>query len=87
MYESMSALIEIQDRFSEDHAYFHLKRNRDKLRAEYVRAGKMADPDSRTELSQAIDMVGECVTMCPEYETMEREYQQKLDPMELVLFR
>lgn len=47
------------DRFNESHPYFHLKKNRDNLRDEYIRSGKMSDPDSRTSLDNAIDMVGE----------------------------
>jgi hypothetical protein len=47
------------DRFNEDHPYFHLKKGRDKLRDEYIRSGKMSDPESRSSLVHAIDMAGE----------------------------
>lgn len=70
-------------RFTEDHPYFHLKQARPSLRKSYIQQGKIIDPDAPQVLENAIDMIGECEEMCPEYERYEREYQKKLDPLEL----
>lgn len=36
-------------------------------------------------LEDAIDFRGTCQTMCPEFERVEREVQNMLDPLEMVV--
>lgn len=61
-----------------------MKKTRVALRQAYIRQGKLADPDNVQHLSKAIQFVGECQDMCPEYERYERELQMGLDPLEKV---
>ncbi|KAJ3101399.1 hypothetical protein HDU97_001386 [Phlyctochytrium planicorne] len=42
----------------------------------------MQDPEKQVHLDQAIDFVGECLDMCPEYERHEREEQHALAEFE-----
>lgn len=37
-------------------------------------------------LEDAFDLVGTCMTMCPDFEAIERDYQNGVDPMEMVSF-
>lgn len=72
------------DRFTSDlqQLFNTLKAKREKLRLEYIRQGKIADPDAKQQLEDAIDLVGECQEMCPEFERVDREMSGTVDPLE-----
>ena len=44
----------------------------------------MADPNQPTSLNKAITPVGTCISMCPEYERIERIVQKMVDKHEKV---
>ena len=48
------------------------KAYRDKVRTSLIRAGYLDDPDKPKKLSEAIDFMGTCEDMCPEYEKIVR---------------
>ncbi|KAJ3087852.1 hypothetical protein HK102_010152 [Quaeritorhiza haematococci] len=64
--------------------YNELKRHREVLRKKYIREGKIADPSNTQTLAKAIQLVGECEDMCPEFERYEREIQMGLDRLEKI---
>ncbi|KAI9015566.1 SAC3/GANP/Nin1/mts3/eIF-3 p25 family-domain-containing protein, partial [Hyaloraphidium curvatum] len=72
------------DRFASDIQllYNKLKAERERKRAEYIRQGKIADPEAKQQLQDAIDLVGECPDMCPEFERVDREMSGTVDPLE-----
>ncbi|KAJ1554707.1 hypothetical protein HK405_004283, partial [Cladochytrium tenue] len=75
------------DRFTsgpQDNKYLEMKEGREALREAYIRAGKMPDPTAKRALSEAIQFVGECEDMCPEFERHEREYQKGLHDFEKI---
>ncbi|KAJ3117410.1 hypothetical protein HK098_006253 [Nowakowskiella sp. JEL0407] len=62
--------------------FAELQPDRENVRKEYVRLGKMSD--GARALKDAITFVGECLDMCPEYERYEREAHNGLDPLERI---
>ncbi|KAF2718338.1 hypothetical protein K431DRAFT_189023, partial [Polychaeton citri CBS 116435] len=52
-----------------------LRTARDRERTEAIAAGKLADPNKRRRLSEAIVVVGTCEDMCPEFERVQRTAQ------------
>jgi len=74
------------DRFTSDvqQLYNALKAEREDLRREYIKQGKIADPDAKQQLADAIDLVGECEEMCPEFERVDREMSGTVDALEKV---
>ncbi|KAF2810929.1 uncharacterized protein BDZ99DRAFT_441571, partial [Mytilinidion resinicola] len=69
-----------------------LKQNREKQRRYYIATGKMQDPEKPRRLEDAITLVGECQDMCPEYERVQRIYQNDVwahenEPMSLTFTR
>lgn len=74
------------DRFTNDlmQTYNALKAKREKLRVEYIRQGKIAHPNAKQQLEDAVDLVGECEEMCPEFERVDREMSGTVDPLEKV---
>ena len=50
-----------------------LKTMRAQQRADYIAAGVLPDPDRPGALSEAAQLRGTCMDMCPEYERLERE--------------
>ncbi|KAF2196791.1 hypothetical protein GQ43DRAFT_476009 [Delitschia confertaspora ATCC 74209] len=64
--------------------YEYLKSQRPKEIAKAVAAKKMADPDPdvKVSLEGAINIVGECEDMCPEYERLRRIVQDDVMPLE-----
>ena len=61
-----------------------MKDQRESKRLNYIKEGKMSDPNVQVSLSDAIQFVGECEDMCPEFERHEREYQKGLAEFEKV---
>ncbi|ORY45107.1 hypothetical protein BCR33DRAFT_737503 [Rhizoclosmatium globosum] len=62
-----------------------LKAARESLKQEYIRSGKILADGAQVSLENAIQMTGECLDMCPEFERHERWFQDNLaDPFELV---
>ncbi|KAJ3280085.1 hypothetical protein HDU79_012023 [Rhizoclosmatium sp. JEL0117] len=77
------------DRFSsrniEGCRFEELKAARESLKQEYIRSGKILADGAQVSLENAIQMTGECLDMCPEFERHERWFQDNLaDPFELV---
>ncbi|ORX92234.1 hypothetical protein K493DRAFT_286023 [Basidiobolus meristosporus CBS 931.73] len=68
----------------EANRYQELKALRPNLRAEYIAKGLIQDPTKPIRLDQAINFVGTCQDMCPEFEREEREYQKNLEKFELI---
>ncbi|KAK9760878.1 actin cytoskeleton and mitosis protein, partial [Basidiobolus ranarum] len=64
--------------------YQELKAIRPALRADYIAKGLIQDPNKPIRLDQAINFVGTCQDMCPEFEREEREYQKNLEKFELI---
>lgn len=60
-----------------------LKTMRAQQRADYIAAGVLPDPDRPGALSEAAQLRGTCMDMCPEYERLEREAQKELDRLEV----
>ncbi len=52
-----------------------MKAQRPALRQWYIDQGLIPDPRKAQKLEDAIDLVGTCEDMCPEYEREEREFQ------------
>ena len=69
----------------QDNIYDELKQQRGVLRKQYIKEGKVADPENSQYLSEAVVFVGECEDMCTEFERYEREVQMGLDPLEKVI--
>ncbi|KAJ3217920.1 hypothetical protein HDU67_007071 [Dinochytrium kinnereticum] len=65
-----------------ENRYMEMKDRREDLKQSYIAAGKMQDPEKKVHLDDAIDFVGECLDMCPEFERHEREYQNALADFE-----
>ncbi|KAJ3101024.1 hypothetical protein HDU96_010146 [Phlyctochytrium bullatum] len=63
-----------------------MKEGRDALKQAYIDSGKMQDPSKKVHLDDAIDFIGECLDMCPEFERHEREYQNALADFEKGIF-
>lgn len=72
------------DRFTSDlqTLFNELKAERERKRLRYIKEGKVADPDAQMQLNEAIDLVGECMEMCPELERVDREMSGTVDPLE-----
>lgn len=51
-----------------------MKEERPKLARQYIKEGKLSDPDQVYHLLNAVSLMGECMDMCPEFEREEREY-------------
>lgn len=49
-----------------------------------IKQGYLPNPDVQTRLAEAINFVGTCEELCPEFERHEREYQNNVDPLERV---
>ncbi|CAD6928435.1 unnamed protein product [Tilletia controversa] len=69
----------------EENRFFEMKAERDELRKRYIREGILPDPLKPQQLSEAAELRGTCVLMCPEFECHEREFQKELDKLELRL--
>ena len=84
------AALDNQDRiarFNEvksENRYLEMKDQRPALMQQYIKQGKLADPEKTYELGEAVSFVGECMEMCPEYEIEEREYTNFLEPFEKI---
>ncbi|KAJ3226520.1 hypothetical protein HK099_004696 [Clydaea vesicula] len=63
-----------------------MKKERTKLHAKYVKEGKMASVEHQGSLEEAIEIKGECETMCPEFEILDREVTNGLDFFEKKTF-
>lgn len=61
-----------------------LKLDRAKEREMAIKKGLMADPNQPLSLHQAITPVGTCISMCPEFERVERIVQKMVDKSEKV---
>jgi hypothetical protein len=61
-----------------------LKGRRPDERREAIKRGQILDPEKRVKLEDAVDFVGSCMDMCPEFEREQREYQRSVDPLEVV---
>lgn len=61
-----------------------MKKARVVERKKAIKEGLIPDPDNRMRLEDAIDFRGTCLTMCPDFECIERDVQMGLDKMELV---
>jgi hypothetical protein len=59
-----------------------LKAQRTDLMLNYIKEKKMADPDLKYSLSNAVKLVPLCMDMCPEFERHEREFTNSLDSYE-----
>ncbi|KAF9168146.1 hypothetical protein DFQ26_001039 [Actinomortierella ambigua] len=64
--------------------YEELKERRVVEREQAIRSGAIPDPDKPRRLEDAIQFVGTCLDMCPEFERHEREYQQSLERFEKI---
>lgn len=64
--------------------FFEMKQQRDAQRLEYIRLGVLPDPDKAQDLSAAKSLTGTCMEMCPEFERVEREFQNEGDALEMV---
>ncbi|KAE8270401.1 hypothetical protein A4X09_0g1932 [Tilletia walkeri] len=69
----------------EENRFFEMKAERDELRKRYIREGILPDPLKPQQLSEAAELRGTCMRMCPEFECHEREFQKELDRLELRL--
>ncbi|KAJ3045280.1 hypothetical protein HDV00_011152 [Rhizophlyctis rosea] len=49
-----------------------MKEQRPAMMQKFIKEGTMMDPQKRYRLEEAFDLVGQCQTMCPEYESFER---------------
>jgi hypothetical protein len=58
------------------------RRARDALRERLMREGIIDDPNVPKPLSQALKFTGTCTSMCPEFECIQRQYQNGVDPLE-----
>ena len=47
-------------------------------------ADKSRDNANRVNLEDAVDIVGTCDMMCPEFESLQRYFERDLDPFEKV---
>ncbi|ORZ03295.1 SAC3/GANP/Nin1/mts3/eIF-3 p25 family-domain-containing protein [Syncephalastrum racemosum] len=63
--------------------YEEMKKARVLERKKAIKEGLIPDPDNRMRLEDAIDFKGTCLTMCPDFECIERDVQMGLDKMEL----
>ncbi|KAF8336517.1 SAC3/GANP/Nin1/mts3/eIF-3 p25 family-domain-containing protein [Cantharellus anzutake] len=63
--------------------YLQLKKDREAARAKAIRDGLIPDPNRKTRLEEAFNLVGTCEDMCPEFEREQREYQRAVDKWEL----
>lgn len=61
-----------------------MKQNRIEERRLAIENGTIPDPNAPTRLEDAIDFRGTCLTMCPEFEMVERDLQNGLDSLEMV---
>lgn len=60
--------------------YMSLKREREEARRQSEEASL-----APRSLDQAVSLKGSCMDMCPAFEREEREYQNNVDPLEMVL--
>ena len=67
-----------------ENRYLEMKDKRLALMQQYIKLGKLADPEKTYELDGAVVFIGECMEMCPEYEIEEREYTNFLEPFEKI---
>lgn len=65
--------------------YEKLKLDRARQRTLAIKEGQMTDPTQPTSLNQAITPVGTCMSMCPEFERVERIVQKMVDKSEKFL--
>lgn len=63
-----------------------MKQSRIEERKNAIQQGLIPDPNAPTRLEDAIDFRGTCTTMCPEFEMIERELQNGLDSLEMVIY-
>lgn len=61
-----------------------LKPLREAQRLLDIKNGQIPDPLKPRRLDQAMDFLGTCQDMCPEWEREEREYQKAVDAWERV---
>jgi len=61
-----------------------MKKDRVRERRDAIANGTIDDPDVPKRLEDALDFVGTCMDMCPEFERVERSVQHSVDPLELV---
>ncbi|KAJ3372003.1 hypothetical protein HDU91_004465 [Kappamyces sp. JEL0680] len=59
-----------------------MKAQRPLLAQQYIKEGKMPDPNHSYSLNDAVTFVAECQDMCPEFEREEREFTNFLEPFE-----
>ncbi|KAG0241697.1 hypothetical protein BGW41_005572 [Actinomortierella wolfii] len=64
--------------------YEELKEKRVIERENAIRSGAIPDPNKPRRLEDAIQFIGTCLDMCPEFERHEREYQQSLEKFEKI---
>ncbi|KAF9969881.1 hypothetical protein BGZ73_007569 [Actinomortierella ambigua] len=64
--------------------YEELKEKRVIEREQAIRSGAIPDPNKPRRLEDAIQFIGTCLDMCPEFERHEREYQQSLEKFEKI---
>ncbi|KAF9428395.1 hypothetical protein BGZ94_002535 [Podila epigama] len=64
--------------------YEELKEKRIQERRDAIKNGTIPDPDKPRRLEDAIEFVGTCTDMCPEFERHEREYQQNVESFEKI---
>ncbi|PWW78170.1 hypothetical protein C7212DRAFT_363099 [Tuber magnatum] len=60
-----------------------MKKDRVRERRDAIANGTIDDPDVPKRLEDALDFVGTCMDMCPEFERVERSVQHSVDPLEL----
>jgi hypothetical protein len=60
-----------------------MKQSRIVERRKAIMDGLIPDPDAPTRLEEAVDFIGTCEDMCPEFEMLERDIQNNIDAMEL----
>ncbi|RPB05722.1 hypothetical protein L873DRAFT_1662166 [Choiromyces venosus 120613-1] len=60
-----------------------MKKDRVKERRDAIANGTIDDPDVPKKLEDALDFLGTCMDMCPEFERVERSVQHSVDPLEL----
>ncbi|KAJ3301418.1 hypothetical protein HDV03_000864 [Kappamyces sp. JEL0829] len=61
-----------------------MKAQRPLLAQQYIKEGKMPDPNHSYSLNDAVTFVAECQDMCPEFEREEREFTNFLEPFEKI---
>ncbi|KAI5476293.1 nuclear export factor [Pseudohyphozyma bogoriensis] len=62
--------------------FMEMKPLREQQRQQAIKDGILPDPTKPRRLDEAMDFVGTCDEMCPEFEREEREYQNNVDLLE-----